>query len=405
MSSLRQRHILLGISGGIAAYKGAELVRLLRREGAEVRVMMTRSAREFITPLTLQALSGHPVHGDLLDPGAEAGMGHIELARWADQILIAPASANCIARLAHGLADDLLTTVCLASAAPLLLAPAMNRQMWDAPATRANVAQLQARGVRILGPGTGEQACGEVGPGRLLEPGELVRLLAMNGEPGPLADLRVLITAGPTREAIDPVRYISNRSSGRMGYALAQAAAGAGAEVTLISGPVALAPPPGSRMIPVNSAADMHAAVFSQLAGQDIFIATAAVADYRPAQPATHKIKKAATEMTLTLSRTEDILSAVAARPGAPFTVGFAAETRELERYARDKLRRKGLDLVAANLVGGEGIGFDSPDNALSVFWEGGMLEIPRASKEAVAQRLVALIGERYRDKNRTENH
>jgi len=405
MSSLRQRHILLGISGGIAAYKGAELVRLLRREGAEVRVMMTRSAREFITPLTLQALSGHPVHDDLLDPGAEAGMGHIELARWADQILIAPASANCIARLAHGLADDLLTTVCLASAAPLLLAPAMNRQMWDAPATRANVAQLQARGVRILGPGTGEQACGEVGPGRLLEPGELVRLLAMNGEPGPLADLRVLITAGPTREAIDPVRYISNRSSGRMGYALAQAAAGAGAEVTLISGPVALAPPPGSRMIPVNSAADMHAAVFSQLAGQDIFIATAAVADYRPAQPATHKIKKAATEMTLTLSRTEDILSAVAARPGAPFTVGFAAETRELERYARDKLRRKGLDLVAANLVGGEGIGFDSPDNALSVFWEGGMLEIPRASKEAVAQRLVALIGERYRDKNRTENH
>jgi len=405
MSSLQGQHILLGISGGIAAYKAAELVRLLRRAGAEVRVMMTHSAREFITPLTLQALSGNAVHGDLLDPGAEAGMGHIELARWADQVLIAPTSANCIARLAHGLADDLLTTVCLATTAPLALAPAMNRQMWAAAATQENVALLQTRGVRILGPAEGEQACGEVGPGRMLEPVELLRALAASDAAGTLVGVRVLITAGPTREAIDPVRYISNRSSGRMGYALAQAATDAGAGVTLVSGPVALALPAGVRRVDVISAADMHAAVFEQLPGQDIFIASAAVADYRPGQQAGHKIKKTEAEMTLTLERTEDILAAVAALPEAPFTVGFAAETRALGHYARDKLQRKSLDMVAANLVGGEETGFDSPDNALSVFWEGGMLEIPRASKLAVADKLVALIGERYREKNRTENN
>lgn len=398
------RRILVGVSGGVAAYKSAELVRRLRQAGAEVRVMMTPSAMQFITPLTLQALSGKPVHSQLLDPAAEAGMGHIELARWAEVILIAPGTANVIARLAQGMADDLLTTVCLASEAPLLIAPAMNHMMWNHAATQANCATLQQRGVRLLGPAAGEQACGEVGMGRMLEPEQLLQALSALWQRGPLAGLKVVVTAGPTREAIDPVRFISNRSSGKMGYAVAAAAAAAGAEVILVSGPTALPVPDGVRRVAVETAAQMHDAVLAEIAGSAIFIAAAAVADYRPQQIAESKIKKQTAEMPLMMAATVDIVSAVAqsaARPG--FVVGFAAETNELEKNARDKLARKKLDLIAANWVGGE-MGFDSDDNALEVFWDGGQRRIERADKQTVARELITVIAERYHVKDPGKN-
>ncbi|MDM7322779.1 MAG: bifunctional phosphopantothenoylcysteine decarboxylase/phosphopantothenate--cysteine ligase CoaBC, partial [Gammaproteobacteria bacterium] len=365
--NLSDKHILLGLSGSIAAYKACDLVRRLRDAGAEVRVVMTEGATHFITPLTLQALSGHPVRTSLWDETAEAAMGHIELARWADAILIAPASANVIARLAAGQADDLLTTLCLATEAPLILAPAMNRVMWANPATQANVRTLTARGAILLGPAAGTQACGETGEGRMLEPLELVALLSRHLAPAqnrPWVGRRVVITAGPTREALDPVRFLSNRSSGRMGFALAEAAREAGAEVVLISGPTTLPTPKDVTRIDVETALQMRNAVIERMPC-DIFIGTAAVADYRPVKVAAEKIKKGADRLTLHLVKNPDIISEVAARLDRPFVVGFAAETEHVLEHARDKLVRKRLDLIAANRVG-EGLAFDQPDNALS---------------------------------------
>lgn len=389
------RRILLGVTGGIAAYKSAELVRRLRERGAEVQVVMTAAATAFITPLTLQALSGRPVRTGLMDPQAEAAMSHIELARWADCILIAPASADFIARLAHGLADDLLSTVCLASEAPLVVAPAMNRVMWQHPATQANCAVLAARGVRLVGPAAGEQACGEVGAGRMLEPMALVEALKVTPPAVDLRGLTVLVTAGPTREPLDPVRFLTNRSSGKMGYAVAEAARDAGAEVLLVSGPVHLPAPAGVICMRVETAEAMRAAVLQHIAAADLFIATAAVADYRPAMRAADKIKKNGEPLTLTLEPTPDILAEVAGQPERPFTVGFAAETERLAEYAEAKRRRKNIDMIAANQVDDRGLGFDSDDNALTVFWEGGSLALPRQPKRALASALLALIAER----------
>ncbi|TCO81415.1 phosphopantothenate-cysteine ligase /phosphopantothenoylcysteine decarboxylase [Plasticicumulans lactativorans] len=394
--SLAQRRILLGITGGIAAYKSADLARRLKEAGADVQVVMTPAATTFITPLTLQAVSGRPVRVDLLDPAAEAGMGHIELARWAELILIAPASADFLARLAHGFADDLLATLCLASDRPLAVAPAMNRLMWAHPATQVNVATLAARGVRVWGPAAGEQACGEVGAGRMLEALELRAHAAAFFADGVLAGRRVLISAGPTREPLDPVRFITNRSTGKQGFAIAAAAAAAGAEVTLVAGPVTLPTPAGVARIDVESAAEMHAAVLARAPAHDIFVATAAVADYRAAAPAERKMKKSAETLTLDLVRNPDILADVAAlTSGRPFCVGFAAETHDVLAYAEDKRRRKRLDLICANHVGA-GKGFEADDNALHVLWEGGSRELPLADKRELARALVALIAERY---------
>ena len=394
MSTLQDRHIVLGVTGGIAAYKSAELVRRLRDAGAQVRVAMTAAAQAFVTPLTFQALSGNRVHTTLLDTEAEAAMGHIELARWADAVLVAPASADFLARLAHGLADDLLATLCLATAAPIVVAPAMNRQMWAAPATAENVATLRRRGVRLLGPAEGGQACGETGPGRMVEPVDLVRGLSALFMPPLLAGQRVVVTAGPTREPLDPVRFLTNRSSGKMGYAVAEAAAAAGAEVTLVSGPVALAPPAGVCTVRVESAAEMLAAVLEVVPGADLFIATAAVADYRPAEAAGQKIKKSAERLELRLERNPDILATVAALAERPFCVGFAAETDNVVAYARGKLQAKGLDLVAANQVGG-GLGFDRDENALTLIWADGERVLPEAPKVALARSLIEVIAER----------
>lgn len=403
---LANRRIILGITGSIAAYKGAELIRALRDRGAEVEVVLTQGGAAFITPLTLQALAGRPVHASHLDAATESAMGHIELARRAELILVAPASANAIARLAAGMADDLLTTVCLASDAPLAVAPAMNRVMWAHPATQENVARLHARGVHVWGPASGGQACGETGPGRMLEPAELADLSAGLLSSGRLAGRTVLITAGPTREAIDPVRFVSNRSSGRMGHAVAAAAAAEGARVVLVSGPVELPVPRGVERIGVESAAQMHAAVMARAPDCDIFIAAAAVADYRPAAPAPGKIKKDAASRRLELERTPDILAEVAALRDGPFTVGFAAETSDLEANALLKLRDKRLDMIVANLVGLPDRGFDSVDNELLVLWPaGGRRELPLARKENLAGALMAIIAERYDAKNQTEGH
>jgi len=403
MFSLINKRILLGVTGSIAAYKSADLVRRLREAGAEVRVVMTRGATEFITPLTLQALSGEPVRTSLLDADAEAAMGHIELARWADAVVVAPASADFVARLAHGRADDLLAALCLASEAPLVLAPAMNRAMWANAATRDNCALLRERGVRFFGPAQGVQACGETGPGRMLEPPELVERLAALFQTGALAGLSVLVTAGPTREALDPVRYLSNRSSGKMGFAVARAAAEAGARVTLVAGPVALATPPGVERADVESAQEMYDAVMARTADCDVFIAVAAVADYRPTSVADDKIKKNEASISLAMERTPDILAAVARLSPAPFCVGFAAETADLRRYAEDKLLRKGLAMVAANEVGA-GVGFDSDDNALEVLWADGGVSLPRATKQQLGRQLISLIGERYHAKDPVKN-
>ncbi len=394
MDSPRPARILLGVTGGIAAYKTPDLVRRLRERGAEVQVVMTRGAANFITPLTLQAVSGRPVRDTLWDGSAEAAMDHIELARWADAVLVAPATADFLARLAHGHADDLLSTLCLATEAPLAVAPAMNRIMWGNAATRANIALLESRGVAMFGPGTGEQACGETGAGRMLEPLDLAELLLAR-LPGErvLAGLKVVITAGPTRELIDPVRFISNRSSGKMGYAVACAARDAGAQVVLVSGPVALPAPAGVQRVCVESAAQMYEAVHAALPGADIYIGTAAVADYRPVAVAPQKIKKTAENLRVELIRAPDILGSVAAlRKGRPFVVGFAAETENLEEHARRKLLGKGLDMIAANRVG-DGLAFDRDDNSLLVLWNGGREDFGAGGKPELARRLVALIG------------
>lgn len=396
MSALSGRRVLLGVTGGIAAYKSPDLVRRLREAGADVRVVMTAGARRFVTELTFQAVSGQTVRTDLFDPGAEAAMGHIELARWADLVLVAPASTDFLARLTAGLADDLLATVCLASDRPLAVAPAMNRLMWAQAVTQANVDTLKARGVHVWGPGEGELAEGEVGVGRMLEPLELVaQVEQLLGQPGPLAGVRVLITAGPTREPIDPVRYVSNRSSGKMGFAIAAAAAAAGAQVELISGPVALPTPTGVARVDVESAQEMFEATLERAAAADLFIAAAAVSDYRPVEAVAQKIKKQDEHLRLALERTDDILAEVASRYPDVFTVGFAAETQNLEAYAEGKRRDKALDMVAANWVG-PGRGFDRDDNALWVCWEGGSQWLPSAPKTELARDLVRLVSERY---------
>ena len=404
--------VLLGVTGGIAAYKSAEIVRRLREGGAEVQVVMTEGASHFVTPLTFQALSGRPVRTDLWDEAGEAAMGHIELARWADRILVAPATADFIARLAHGLAGDLLGTLCLASDAPLSVAPAMNRLMWANAATRANVELLRSRGIAILGPGEGEQACGETGPGRMLEAADLADAVlgtipaaapvgssvaagTTTAGTGLLAGRKVLLTAGPTRERIDPVRFITNRSSGKMGYAVAEAARDAGAEVVLVSGPVNLPAPQGVRRVCVETAEQMMAAVHADLRGTDLFIAAAAVSDYRPVQVSAEKIKKTSDSLLLAMSRTPDILATVAAGNPRPFVVGFAAETQNVERNALVKLDAKRLDMIAANQVG-DGLAFDCDENALTVYWPGGHRELARAGKAELAARLVAVIAERF---------
>jgi len=392
---MQGKHILLGVTGGIAAYKSPDLVRRLRERGAEVQVVMTQAAREFVTPTTFQAVSGRTVRSDPWDASAEAAMGHIELARWADAVLIAPASADFLARLAAGLADDLLTTLCLATEAPIAVAPAMNHLMWSNAATRANIATLAGRSVQILGPGVGDQACGESGEGRMLEPLDLAERLQALLVPahGALAGRRVLITAGPTRERIDPVRFISNRSSGKMGFAVAQAAREAGASVVLVSGPVSQPTPVGVRRVDIESASEMLAAVVRELPGTDLFISTAAVADYRPARAAEQKIKKTSDTLELAMERTADVLAAVAARSERPFVVGFAAETESVEQNARTKLLKKNLDMIAANEVGHDKA-FDCEDNQLIVLTRAGRHELVRADKLTLARGLIALIAQ-----------
>jgi phosphopantothenoylcysteine decarboxylase/phosphopantothenate--cysteine ligase len=405
MSAPESPRVLVGVSGGIAAYKTPDLVRRLRRDGVAVRVVMTAGAREFVTPLTFQAVSGLPVHQDLLDPAAEAAMGHIELARWAQAILIAPATANTLARLAAGLAEDLLGTVCLASRAPLAVAPAMNQAMWAHPATAANVATLRSRGVHVWGPDSGSQACGDEGPGRMLEPetlcGHVRTLLAGLRDPGtasgPLAGRCVLVTAGPTRERIDPVRYLSNDSSGKQGFAVAAAAAEAGARVILVAGPTDQPTPPGIERVDVDSAREMLEAVLARLDGCDVFVAVAAVADFRPASVAEQKLKKEALGdgTVLTLERNPDVLATVAARSPRPFTVGFAAETEAVLENARAKRARKGADLIVANDVSDPAIGFAGDANEVTLVWADGEEALPRASKGDVARTLVARIAAR----------
>tara|TARA_R110000851_G_scaffold333555_1_gene516662 strand:- start:179015 stop:180217 length:1203 start_codon:yes stop_codon:yes gene_type:complete len=389
---LTNKKVLLGIGGGIAAYKSADLIRRLKERGADVRVIMTQSAMAFITPLTIQALSGNPVASDLLDPAAEAAMGHIELARWAEVVLIAPATANIIARINAGMANDLLTTTCLATSAPVIVCPAMNQQMYQNIATQENMANLVRKGLIIWHPASGSQACGEVGPGRMQEPVVMAEQLVQFFGPKTLQGHQLLITAGPTREAIDPVRYISNHSSGKMGFALAQAAAEMGASVTLVSGPVNLATPAGVTRINVDSAQQMLNAVMEQVEQHDIFIGCAAVADYRIADIAEQKIKKSAEKMQLALVRNPDILATVAEHTPRPFTVGFAAETNDVEQYARGKLQRKKLDMIAANDVSIQGLGFNADSNALQVFWQHGSQQLPATDKLTLARQLLSLI-------------
>lgn len=404
MSNLTNKRVLLGLCGSIAAYKGAELVRRLREAGASVRVAMTPAATGFITPLTLQSLSGHPVRTEIMDPVAEAAMGHIELARWADVVLIAPATQDFLARLAQGRANDLLTALCSVAKCPVLIAPAMNHSMWENPATQENLKQLNARGVQLLGPADGFQACGEFGEGRLLEVAELIDALAQQFTPGSLQGVRVLVTAGPTREAIDPVRFLSNRSSGKMGYALATAAMEAGAEVILVSGPVCLEAPPRVRLVNVISAQQMYEQVLHALPEQNVFIAAAAVADFRPAQRQAQKIKKTAKVFNLELEPTPDIVRAVTATSPRPFVVGFAAETEHLLQHARQKLESKHLDMIAANWVG-ETLGFEQEENALEVLWgEEGQRSLPAGTKSLLARQLIQLIAERYYAKCAAKN-
>lgn len=398
LQALTNKRILLGVTGGIAAYKSAELVRRLQDQGASVRVVMTRAATEFITPMTMQALSGHPVHLDILDPEAESAMGHIELARWADLILVAPATADFIARLSGGHGDDLLTTLCLAAQCPMAIAPAMNQAMWAKASTQKNCAELLERKVHLFGPGEGLQACGDVGAGRLLDVDEIVRASADLFNTGVLSGKRVVITAGPTREAIDPVRFISNHSSGKQGFALAVAAVEAGASVTLISGPTHLDAPDRVEMIHVISASDMYEAVIKAIPEADIFIGVAAVADYRPVTTSHTKIKKSAAPsnqtVTLELVENPDIIAHVGHSDPRPYTVGFAAETENLEEYARKKLAQKNLDMIIGNDVSDQSVGFNSDQNRTTVIWEDRTLELPVMSKSAVSGKIIALIAE-----------
>ncbi len=389
------KRILLGISGGIAAYKSAELVRLLRKNDYEVRIVMTHAATQFITPLTFQALSGHAVHTQLLDASEENAMGHINLARWAELFLIAPASANCMAKLSLGIADDLLSTLYLAAECPVYIAPAMNQAMWNKPVTQENINRLQRHKVHIIGPETGSQACGETGYGRMSEPSDIITQLGVLSAPQLLLNKKVLISAGPTHEALDPVRYITNRSSGKMGYALAQQAQLLGAKVTLVSGPTQLVTPKNIHTLKVKSAAEMYTAVMQQVVGQDIFISAAAVADYTPEKLQTEKIKKQDDNTRLSLCKTQDIVASVANLPNKPFTVGFAAETHNLEHYALDKLQRKNLDMIAANWVGKAEGGFDSNHNALQVYWQNGKKTFTMTDKTQLANQLLTLIAER----------
>ena len=396
MSELHNKNILLGVTGGIAAYKAAELCRLLIKQGAVVRVVMTRAAMEFIRPLTFQALTGHPVYSELFEADADNAMDHIDLARWADLLVIAPATADHLAKLAHGYSENLLLTIALATEKPVAVAPAMNQQMYQNRATLDNIQLLQQRGVKIWGPDEGEQACGETGPGRMLEPGHLVQLALTQFQPGKLTGRTIMITAGPTREAIDPVRYISNRSSGKMGYALAQAALDAGADVTLVSGPVCLQPPQPVKLLACQSAENMYWQVMDHIDGIDIFIACAAVADYRVADVSQHKIKKSDEDMTLTLVKNPDILASVAALKEKPFCVGFAAETQNLEQYARQKLQDKKLDMIAANRVDDSTSGFDVDFNALSIYWPNGEKELEHQPKHQIAAHLIDIIAQTY---------
>ena len=394
MGQLTQRHILVAISGGIAAYKGAELVRLLKKQGAVVRVILSRGATEFITPLTMQALSGEPTHTELLDEAAEAGMGHIELARWADLMIIAPATADVIARLAQGRADDLLTTVALATPAPVAVAPAMNQQMWSHAATQENIQMLAARDIQIVGPDAGEQACGDVGPGRLLEPEAIVIALNQRFDNRLLEGRRVVITAGPTVEAIDPVRYLSNHSSGKMGYALASACADAGAQVELISGPVHLSPPDRVTVYPVTSAEEMCERALALADGADLFIGAAAVADYRPESISTQKIKKQNGEApVITLVENPDIIATVSRLANRPSLVaGFAAETQSVIEHAREKRLRKGLDMIIANDVSDPDTTFGSEQNAVHLITEAEEQSLPLASKRVIAEQIVIAV-------------
>ncbi|MGI9946618.1 bifunctional phosphopantothenoylcysteine decarboxylase/phosphopantothenate--cysteine ligase CoaBC [Vibrio hyugaensis] len=397
MQTLAGKKILLGISGGIAAYKCAELTRRLIERGAQVQVVMTKAAKEFITPLTMQAVSGRPVSDSLLDPAAEASMGHIELAKWADLVLLAPATADLIARMSAGMGNDLLTTLVLATDSPVAVSPAMNQQMYRNVATQENIATLARRGMRIWGPAAGEQACGDVGPGRMLEPMQLVGLCEQFFQPKLLAGKSVLITAGPTREAIDPVRYISNHSSGKMGFALANAAAQLGAKVTLVSGPVSLNTPAGVERINVASAQEMHDAVIAHAPNHEAFISCAAVADYRPENVASQKLKKTENndQMTINMVKNPDIVATVAnMTEQRPFTVGFAAETNDVETYARGKLVKKNLDMICANDVSVEGQGFNSNDNAITLFWPEGEQALALESKEALSFRILEKMHE-----------
>jgi phosphopantothenoylcysteine decarboxylase/phosphopantothenate--cysteine ligase len=402
--SLLGKKIVLGVTGSIAAYKSADLVRRLSDAGAELRVVMTKGACEFITPLTLQTLSGHPVALELLDADQESAMGHIKLARWADWILIAPASADTIARLAQGRADDLLAALYLASESPLVIAPAMNNKMWENSATQNNLALLAAKGVQLLGPASGDQACGEQGEGRLLEPIDIVDGLSKLVVPVKLQGKRVMITAGPTYEPIDPVRFIGNRSSGKMGFAIAKAAIEAGADVVLVAGPVHLMTPSGVTRINVETAQQMHDMVMAEVKECDLFVACAAVADYQVESIAENKIKKMKNErLQLNLIPTIDIVSAVADLVDKPFVVGFAAETEQLTDYAKDKFKAKGLDMIAANQVG-KNLGFSEDNNALQVFWPKGSQSLPLMPKTQLARDLMTLIIERYNAKNSTQS-
>ena len=404
MHKLIGKRIVLGVTGGISAYKAAFLVRLLRKNGANVRVVMTQSATKFVTPLTFQALSAKPVHTELLDLNTETAMGHIELAKWADLILIAPASANFIARYANGFAEDLLSTLCLATDSPVIIAPAMNQQMWRNQATQENLERINARGITVVGPTAGVQACGDDGPGRMLEPEEIVVHTANIFQTNILTGSRLLVTAGPTREAIDPVRFLSNRSSGRMGYAVATAAAEAGADVTLISGPVDLAAIGIEKVIHVTSAEEMQESVMQRINNIDIFISAAAVADYRVQKISEQKIKKSDDTYELIMQKNPDILAEVSALYDAPFTVGFAAETENLELNAQTKLHLKNLDMIAANQVDKK-LGIDCDENALTIFWKTGCEKLPLAPKNKLARSLIKLIALQYNEKNSNKTH
>lgn len=394
-SQLSGKHVVLGITGSIAAYKSADLARRLREVGAEIQVVMTPNAEEFITSMTMQAISGNPVRDSLFDSAAEAAMGHIELARWADIILIAPASADFIAHLNYGYAEDLLCTICLATSAPIALAPAMNQQMWSNSATQQNIRNLRERGIHLLGPAEGLQACGDVGLGRMLEPADIIDFINTLWAPAILKNKSIIITAGPTREAIDPVRYLSNYSSGKMGYALAEAAAALGAHVILISGPTQLSSPRGVERIDVVTADEMLHKTLEKIKDCDIFIAAAAVADYRVAEVSPQKLKKSQNELTLQLVLNPDILATVSALPHRPFIVGFAAETENVIAHAKQKLHEKNLDMIFANDVGKADIGFDSDMNQITAIWQKNQHEFPLMTKKSLAKELMQLVAER----------